>query len=278
MAGRFDVASGGLVLGMNLGQRLGLLPGSDARVTLYSAQMLGRMLTGLFAPPPVRPFEVRGLFSLEETYDNTHVFIGLPDAQALFAMPDAVTGVEIRLSGLDHASAVQDSLQQSLAAQGMQVRTWYDLQRSLYDVMRLEKWGASLVLILISVVAAFNIVGSLTMIVIEKRRDVGVLQAMGASRADIRRIFVLEGVLIGALGAGTGLGVGLGLALLQQLTGIVPLASADSFVIDAYPVAIRGLDVAAVAVVSFALCVAASAYPALRAARVAPARAVQLDR
>ena len=87
---------------------------------------------------------------------------------------------------------------------GIQVQTWYDLQKALYDVMQLEKWGASMVLILISIVAAFNIVGSLTMVVIEKRRDMGVLQSMGASRRDVRRIFLLEGSLIGLLGAGSG--------------------------------------------------------------------------
>ena len=127
------------------------------------------------------------------------------------------------------------------------------------------------------IVAAFNIVGSLTMVVIEKRRDVGVLQAMGVSQSNIRRIFLLEGALIGTVGTGLGLVLGLGLALLQQRYELVPMAQAESFLIDAYPVAIQPLDVILVSVVAFGLCVLASLYPAARAAAIEPARAVQMD-
>src|SRR5690606_17661360 len=124
----------------------------------------------------------------------------------------------------------------------------------------LEKWGASFVLGLIIVVAAFNIVGSLTMIAIEKRRDLGVLQAVGAARRDIRRIFLLEGLLVGLVGSGIGLVAGLGLALAQQRIGLVPLAGAESFIIDAYPVAIRALDVALIVGVAVGLCAVAALY------------------
>ena len=95
--------------------------------------------------------------------------------------------------------------------------------------------------------AAFNIVGALTMIVIEKQRDLGALQAMGASRRDVRRIFLIEGLLVGGVGAGIGLAVGLALALGQGAFGWVKLAEAGSFVIDAYPVSIRALDIGAIA-------------------------------
>ena len=266
-------------MGVGLGQRLGLVPGRDTpEVVLFSAQGLGRMATRIFAPPQVESFEVRGLFSLEDTYDNTHVFIGLPESQALFHMPGAVSGVELQLTALGHAEAVKETLETELAGADLRVQTWYDLQRALYDVMRLEKWGASAVLILISVVAAFNIIGSLTMIVMEKRRDVGVLQAMGATHADVRKIFLVEGALIGALGTGSGFLVGLGLVLLQKYFELVPLIGSDSFVIDAYPVSIRLLDLGVIAAASFGLCLAASVYPARRAARIAPAQAVQADR
>jgi lipoprotein-releasing system permease protein len=141
--------------------------------------------------------------------------------------------------------------------------------------MLLEKWAASAILLLIVVVAAFNIVGALTMIVIEKRRDLGALQAMGASRRDVSRIFLLEGLLVGGLGAGLGLGLGLGLALLQKYTGLVKLTEAESFIIAAYPVSIRLSDVALIAAVAVGLCVLAAVYPARRAAAVEPADAVR---
>ncbi len=149
------------------------------------------------------------------------------------------------------------------------------MQGSLYSVMKLEKWAASAILALIIVVAAFNIVGALTMIVIEKQRDLGALQAMGASRADVRRIFLLEGLLVGGVGAGIGLALGLAISVVQQTFGVVKLAEAGSFVIDAYPVAIRPLDVGGVVVAAVGLCALAAVYPAARAASIDPARAVQ---
>jgi len=280
--GVFDLDSQGAVIGLGLGERLGLMPRTEDRsgdqIALFSAAGIGRMLTRFFAPPPLERFEIRGHFMLEPTYDNTHVFVGLSDAQRLFQMRETVSGIDLRLDDLDHATATRRVLQQVLDPDLYQVQTWYDLQKSLYDVMRLEKWGASIVLVLITIVAAFNIVGSLSMVVIEKRRDVGVLQAMGASRRDIGQIFLLEGVLIGGLGTGIGFVIGLGLALAQKYFELVPLFGAESFVIDAYPVSIRFLDLIAIGVASFSLCMLAALYPAHRASRLMPARALQAHR
>jgi lipoprotein-releasing system permease protein len=205
------------------------------------------------------------------------VFIDLDEAQRLFRMGESVSGIELRLDDLNRADEVKESLQSLLPADRFQVLTWYDLQKSLYDVMRLEKWGASVILVLIIIVAAFNIVGSLTMVVIEKRRDVGVLQAMGASKRDIRRIFLTEGLLVGVLGTASGLALGLGLALMQKYYALVPLAGAESFMIDAYPVSIRWLDLAIICTVAITLCVLAAAYPAIRASAIEPARAVSVE-
>ena len=283
--GQFDLERSdglpGIVMGMSLGQRLALAPGSSgsgSRVALLSAPAIERMLTRVFGAPALSRFEVRGLYQLEDTYDNTHVFIGLEEAQRLFRMDGTVSGIELRLDDLNNAGSVKAALQQHLDPDRYTVHTWYDLQKSLYDVMRLEKWGASIILILICVVAAFNIIGSLTMVVIEKRRDVGVLQAMGVSRRNVRRIFLLEGVLIGVLGAGVGFVIGLSLSFAQKYFALVPLLGAESFMIDAYPVSIRLFDLVVIGTVSFALCVLASLYPAARAAAIEPAHAVQMDR
>jgi len=280
--GSFGVDGRGVVIGLGLGERLGLMPRTDQRpggqIALLSAAGIGQMLTRFFAPPALEQFEVRGHFMLEPTYDNTHVFIGLPDAQRLFHTREAVTGIELRLDDLNQAAATQRALQAVLDPARYRVQTWYDLQKSLYDVMRLEKWGASIVLILITIVAAFNIVGSLSMVVIEKRRDIGVLKAMGMRRREIRRIFLLEGALIGALGTGIGFLLGLSLALAQQHFALVPLFGAESFVIDAYPVSIHVLDLVIIGTVSSGLCLLAALYPAHRASRLLPARAVQAHR
>jgi lipoprotein-releasing system permease protein len=284
--GTFDVGTKngtpGLVAGMPLARQLGLVPGDASRtgssVGLLSAPALERTLTQVLGGPPIRRFEVRGLFEMQAATEEDRVFVALSEAQRLFRMGPRVSGVELRLDDLERARAVKQSLQQQLDSQRFTVQTWYDLQKSLYDVMRLEKWGASAILLLIVVVAAFNIVGSLTMVVIQKRRDVGVLQAMGVSRKNIRRIFLLEGALIGIVGTGLGVVIGLGLALLQQYFKLVPMSQAESFMINAYPVAIRATDVVLIAVVALGLCVLAALYPAMRASAIEPARAVQMGR
>ncbi len=274
VAGEFDTSEQGMVMGFSLGQRLGLSPGSENnRAVLFSAQGLGQMLTRVFSPPAVREFEVRGLYKLEEIYDNTHVFIGIKEAQDLFHLNSAVTGIELRLTDLEQAQQVKQTLEASYPS-GVRVQTWYDLQRSLYDVMRLEKWGASIILVLICVVAAFSIVGSLTMVVVEKKRDIGVLQAMGATSRDIRQLFLVQGGMIGLIGAGTGFVVALGILLLQKYFQLVPLLGAESFVIESYPVSIQILDLVLILGVSFGLCLIAALYPAWRAARSEPSRAV----
>ncbi|MFB6273220.1 MAG: ABC transporter permease [Salinibacter sp.] len=284
--GRFDLSKNpsgtpGIVLNRRLGQRVAAIPKRSAKATqsvgLLSAPAIERTLTNVFSSPPIRQFEVRGLFQVQGASEQKSVFISLSQAQRLFHTEGRVTGIDLRLDNLERAGAVKAALQQKLDADRYTVRTWYDLQKSLYDVMRLEKWGASAILGLIVIVAAFNIIGSLTMVVIEKRSDIGALQAMGVSQSNVRRIFLYEGALIGAVGTGLGLVLGLGLAFLQKYYKLVPMAQAQSFLIEAYPVAVRPLDVVLIAIVSFGLCVLAALYPATRAASIEPARAVHMD-
>lgn len=290
VVGEFDLArragKPGMVIGMKLGQDLSLFPASDyeqspvnteaSSVQLLSGPGMERMLTNVFATAPMSAYEIRGLYEMEPIYDETHVFVSVQEAQRLFRMQGEVSGIELRLDDIDRAAALKQEIIAHLNDDTFEVLTWYDLQKSLYDVMRLEKWGASLILVLIVVVAAFNIIGSLTMVVIEKRHDIGVLAAMGVSRKNIRRIFLLEGALIGVIGTGIGLVLGLGISLLQKYTGLVPLAGADSFILDAYPITIQPFDVSLIAIVAMGLCILAAIYPAARAAAIDPARAVQV--
>jgi lipoprotein-releasing system permease protein len=125
------------------------------------------------------------------------------------------------------------------------------------------------------IVAAFNIVGSLTMVVIEKRHDIGVLKAMGVSSRNILRLFLIEGALIGGIGTGIGVGVGLAVSLAQQYFELVPMADAESFILDAYPIDIHGFDLGLVVAIALGLCVLAAVYPSLRAASIPPADAVR---
>ncbi len=270
----------GVVLGEALANRIGIFSLNNDygpnRVELRSAAGLARSLS-TFGFPDFPRFQVRGLFQIDPAYDESHVFIDLPEAQRLFRMNGRVTGVELRLNDLDAAAGVKTRLSAQLDAQRFRVSTWFDIQKTLYETMLFEKWGASLILGLIILVAAFNIVGSLTMVVIEKRRDLGILQAMGVSRSHIRHIFLLEGLLIGGVGIAVGTTFGLLLCYIQDRFKWVPLMGGDSFIIDAYPVVVQYGDVLIVAVGVLVLCTLAAVYPAWRAAQTEPVEAIRWE-
>ena len=280
----------GIVIGSRLGQELSLfteaesdlLSGTEdmgaSQIQLLSAPGIERMMNSIFSTPAASVFDVRGWYDMNTVpeYDETNVFIDITEAQRLFRMPGEVSGIELRLEDSKLAPRVKAQIQAVLSPDEFEVLTWYDIRKELYDVMALEKWGASLIIALIIVIAAFNIVGSLTMVVMEKRYDIGVLMSMGVSRDDVRRIFLMQGGIIGIAGTGVGLITGLGLCLLQQQFGLVPLIGSDSFILDAYPVSIQFLDVSIIVVITIGLCLLAALYPAHRAAAIRPAEAVQI--
>ena len=162
-----------------------------------------------------------------------------------------------------------------LRAQDLRISTWYDLQKPLYDVMELEKWGSFIILMIIIFVAVLNIVGSMTMMVIQKKRDIGLLLAMGLTPAGIGKIFRMQGFQVGLIGCLLGGGIGLFLAKMQQMYGWVKLSSA--FIIDAYPVVIEPSDVLLVFAGTMVLSVLASGYPAWRGGRTDPSVALRND-
>ncbi len=182
--------------------------------------------------------------------------------------------MDIKLHNNEDADKVKEELSAMLGPD-FNISTWYDLQKPLYDVMLLEKWGSFIILILIVIVAVLNIIGSLTMIVIQKQRDIGILISMGYSQSGIKSIFRKQGLYIGLIGCGIGGTLGLLLSWAQMKFGFVKLSSA--FIIDAYPVQIRPMDVAIILIASLLLCVLASWYPAHRASKVQPADAIRYE-
>lgn len=259
----------GVVVGETLVNRYGFSPGDE--IALLSPTGMRRALTQFSAPRASR-FDVRGHYSIQQIIDEEIVYIDLGAAQRLFNMQNEITGYDLRLTDTDRAERVKAELQEILG-DDYRIQTWYDLQRPLYDVMQLEKWGSYFILMIIVFVAVLNIVGSLTMIVIQKKRDIGVLISMGMTPRKIRKIFVSQGIQIGVIGCLIGGTLGILLSLAQMEYGLVKLTS--SFIIDAYPVAIRLTDIALVLGGSMLLCLGASWYPATRAAAVQPADAVR---
>lgn len=261
----------GIIISRSLQRRYRLREGDE--LVLLSASGMRRALTQFSAPRTAR-FQVRGVFSLQEITPGDQLLMDLEAAQRLFGARDQINGLDLALSRPEQADQVRNRILQKVGPD-WSVQTWYDLQRPLYDVMELEKWGSYFILMIIVLVAVLNIVGSLTMLVLQKRRDIGILRTMGMTSGQIGHIFRVQGLLIGLIGSILGGGAGLLLVTLQDRLGLISLSS--SFILDAYPVALHGTDVALVLGGSMLLCLAASWYPSRRAAAIDPAEAVRYE-
>ncbi|RYZ23663.1 MAG: ABC transporter permease [Chitinophagaceae bacterium] len=207
-----------------------------------------------------------GAFLIQQDFDNKYVLTRLSFMQQMMELaPGEFTALELALQpGTDPKSA-QLALEKILGA-GYKVQTRYEQNASLYAVMRAEKWVIYAILSLILVVAAFNMIGSLTMLVLEKKQDIQVLHALGSDSRRIQGIFMSEGVLLAVIGGGTGILLALGLALAQLKYKFIPLTG-GSFLIDYFPVKLNPWDFALVTATIFVIALVASWIPARKAAK-----------
>ena len=264
-----DVRS--VVLGLTLADRLGVIKGD----TIYIASSSGMEQSMLqFTAPKVLKFCVTGIFeSANKDYDNYYAYISLVSAKELFE--SSYTGIEIRLSDINKSDLVKEKLQTLLSGDYI-VSSWYDLHKDLYSIMKVERWIAYIILCLIIAVATFNILGSLTMTVIEKKRDIGVIKSFGGSKKVISKIFMFQGLLIGVVGTITGCLLGLILCVLQIKFGLFPL-DPNIYIIPALPVELRWMDFVYVSLASIIICFTATIYPSRRAANLLPVEAIRWE-
>jgi len=259
--GTFDTnVRNGIVIGINLADKLHVLAGDT--VTIISPAGMENILTQ-FVTPTVLKCPVVGVFdSKNKLYDGTYAFASLGTAQTLFRMNGDVTGYELRLKDIDRSNSQRSALSEKIG-EGWNVLTWYDLHKDLYSVMTIERWSAFILLSVIIAVAVFNIFASLTMLVLEKRRDIGILRTLGLSGKQIQKIFLLEGIWIGLIGVIGGLMLGLLITWAQAEFGIFRLDAA--FIIPALPVEVRISDIVIIVVAAFVLCLLAAWLPSSRA-------------
>lgn len=267
-----DAGEGSVALGSVLANRL--RAGTGDTVSFISRQGLELALSQV-AQPNTLTARVAGTFSINQEYDEHVAFVDLNTARQLFDLPEGEMGVEIRLGDFREAERMAPELARRLGP-SYRIKTWQDLHRDLYGAMELERWAAFAILMLIIIVAVFNVLGSLTMTVIEKRRDIGVMKAMGASDNGIMRIFLYEGAMIGIIGTAIGLILGIGLCVLQSSFGLFKLDT-NSYLLPALPIEMRLMDVLLVSLTALILALGAALYPARRAARTNPADAVRWE-
>ena len=240
-------------------------------IAMLSPTGMRRALTQFSSPRSSR-FTIRAGYDMHQIVDLDVVYVDIEAAQRLFNLRNQISGYDLTLTDTDEAERVKEELL-SLIGDEYRLSTWYDLQKPLYDVMYLEKWGSYFILMIIVLVAVLNILGSLTMIVLQKKRDIGVLMSLGMTRSQIRKIFQSQGIRIGLIGTGIGGLAGLALTFVQKEFSLVKLSS--SFIIDAYPVSVQTSDIFMVMTGTMVLCLLASWYPSTRASRVEPADAVR---
>lgn len=263
-----------VVLGLQLADRLQVITGDT--LLLISPVGIERAITQLSLPLS-KKVVVSGIFnSNNNDYDAGYIFSSLEPAQYLLGYKKSVQGYEAKLTDTDYSASVKNMLEERLNKNDFTISTWYDFHQELYSVMQIERWTAYIILSLIIAVATFNILGSLSMSVIEKQRDIGILRSMGVREKSILKIFMFEGILIGVIGTIIGVLLGYLICYIQINFNIYPLNPAQ-YKIDALPVELRVSDFFFISGASMLLSFLASLYPAKKAAKVNPINAIKWE-
>jgi lipoprotein-releasing system permease protein len=271
------LGSGDIILGAELAANLGVVLGS--RVTVISP--LGQ-LSPVGMVPRARAFRVVGIFRAGNfEYDSGLAYLLLSDAQRFFDMEGRVTGVEITVDDIYATDRIAAAIQASPAVQAtvegpFLTRDWQQRNRNLFSALKLEKTAMFIILTLIILVAAFNIVSTLIMVVMEKHKDIAILKSMGATGRSVMRIFVLEGAVIGVVGTTVGLLLGIGGCALLSKYEFIKL-DPTVYMINTLPARVEWLNVALIAAASLAISAVATLYPAWQAARLDPVEAIRYE-
>lgn len=258
----------GIIVGRELAKSLHVMVGDE--LTLLSP--MGE-LGPIGIMPRSRKFRVAAIFySGMYEYDATYAYVTLDNAQSFFSLDHKITQIDIRVPDPEHIdearAAVVSVVAASPEASKMTVRDWKEMNKNLFSALKLEKIATFIILSIAIAVASFCIVCTLLLMVTEKGKEIAILKALGASDAAIMRIFVLEGMIIGAIG--TVLGVGTALAACTGLAYFGVRLDPDVYYIDRLPVNVNGYDYAVVAVAALVICAIATLYPARAASKLSP--------
>jgi lipoprotein-releasing system permease protein len=270
----------GILLGSYLAGTLGVGVGSPVDVLLP----LGGDLSPLGVVPRMRRFTVVGIFQVGfAEFDTKLAMIGIPAAQALFRMGAAVSGIEVRVQDIYQASAVAEAIRARLRFPYF-TRTWMELNRNFFSALRVERTVMFVILTMIVLVAAFGIISTLVMLVMQKRKEIAILKSMGATNRSVMGIFIVQGLVIGL--AGTGLGLLFGLSIAHNLDPIVAAIEwifgfkafpQDVYLLDKLPSRVLWPDVLAISVTSVLISLLATILPSRQAAAVDPVVAIRYE-
>jgi len=261
----------GIIIGEDLARKLGVSVG-DA-VTMVNP--LGEE-TPLGMVPKMKKFAITGLFDAGMyDYNTGFVYISLPDAQKYFDMPGRVSGVQVRIDRIYDADRIASAIQAAVGYP-FYTRNWMEMNKNFFSALLLEKIGMSLILVVIIVVASFNIIGTLTMIVMEKNREIAILKSMGSSPGSIVKIFMFAGLAIGCVGTAIGVVIGSSAVMILTKTDIISLPK-DVYQVSHLPLTTSGLDVLFIALTALGISFLATLYPSWQAARQDPVEVLRYE-
>jgi len=263
---------GGMILGARVSDRLSAWEGDSVSV-ISSAGTRYNAAIGAFVPA-YWWFEVTGRFETGMfEYDNSYVVMPLEVAQRFAGLGDAVSGIDVRVSDPNEAPRIGRELE-VLLDYPYRSTAWQEQNAQLFSALELEKLGMGLILLLIIIVAAFNIVGTLTMVVTDKTREIGILRAMGLPAKSVRTVFVLQGMIVGLVGTVAGAVAGVAVAQLFDRGRLISLDPSVYF-IDHLPIQVQAVDFTLIVIASVAVATVATLYPARRAADLTPVEAIR---
>jgi lipoprotein-releasing system permease protein len=260
----------GIVIGSALRQNLDVQVGECVQVT--SPTIGYSFVRGSLRPPVAKQFRVTGVFQAGfDQYDSKLVYTDLHEAQAFYQAGDTVTGVEMKVVDIDRAGEVAASIEALLGSKLYHILDWQELNHGLFTALRIQQILMSLVLALIILVAAFTVIATLIMVVLDKKREIAVIKAMGASDGHLLCAFLYQGLIIGVVG--TVLGLGTGYAVCRWILSYGFPLDPKVYFISRLPVQIRPIEFALTGGFAVVACLAATVWPALHAARLRPAEA-----
>jgi lipoprotein-releasing system permease protein len=269
----------GILLGVELAKHLSVSVGD--RIQVISPM---GTITPMGMAPKMRRFRVAGVFrSGMFEYDSTLAYISIESAQKFFNLGKRVTGIEIKTEDIYRVKEFGKEIRRKLGFP-FWTRDWMEMNHNLLAALRLEKIAMFIILVLIVLVAAFNIISTLIMVVMEKNKDIAILKAMGAPSGGILRIFIIEGLVIGVVGTILGTIVGLGTAFnLEMITGWIEslfgfkILSSEVYYIDKLPSQVNPLDITLIVVTAILISLLATLYPSWRASKLDPAEALRYE-
>lgn len=275
--GTYNFKDNGLpkaVIGIILADKLQSIVGDT--ITIIPPTGIEGAITSL-SIPKYQKFIISGIFiSDNNDYDANYIFTSIDVGKNLLGYINNFQGFEMRFSDINKSNAVKEKLSQKIDNNMFDINTWYDFHKELYSVMQIERWVAYILLSLIILVAVFNIFSSLTMGVMEKKRDIGVLSSLGLNKKSIQKIFIYQGLYVGIIGTALGFILSLIVYYLQIHYKLYPL-DPTQYKIDALPMELRFTDFIVVGIASILLSFLSSIYPSKKSTEINPVEAIKWE-